>query len=73
MRTVLSVFKSGIACVVKEMFNAKRSSISREPRFVFFVPLKPQVREWDVVGIISLDGWYKSKEKNNSSTLKQLI
>ena len=65
--------QSGIAYVVKEIFTAKWSSISREPLFVFFVRLKPQVREGNVVGIISHSGWYKSKEKNNSSTLKQLI
>lgn len=52
---------------------AKRSSISREPRFVFFVRLKPHAREGNAVGIISRSGWYESKEKNNSSTLKQLI
>lgn len=57
VRTILSVFISGIACVVKEIFKAKRSSISREPRFVFFVRLKPLVREGNVVGIISRDGW----------------
>lgn len=65
--------QSEIAYVEKENFKAKLNSISREPRFVFFVRLKPQVREGNVVGIISHNGWYKSKEKNNSSTLKQLI
>ena len=43
--------------MVKEILKAKGSSISREPRFVFFVRLKPLVREGNVVGIISRDGW----------------
>lgn len=65
--------RSGVACAVKDIFKAKRSSFCREPHFVFFVRLKPHVTEENVVGIISRNGWYKSKEKNNSSTLKQLI